>query len=194
MPRPKKYRIIRGCPPYHIFKPAGLPVRSIEYVALPHEGYEAIRLADLEGLSQEEGAKRMGISRATFGRILENAHRKVAEALTRGKGLLIEGGNFQIPGLLAGICMENRGGSEIMMGRFGRGGQGRGGGRGKGRGRGRMWERMPQEDRFGGLPEEVSCDAISEVRRLQEEKEILERKISELVARIDELEKKKNEG
>lgn len=53
---------------------------------------EAIRLADFEGLYQEEAAQRMGISRPTFGRILESAHRKIAEALISGKLLRIEGG------------------------------------------------------------------------------------------------------
>ena len=54
--------------------------------------FEAIRLADLEGLYQEQAAERMEVSRATFGRIIEIAHRKVAEALIRGKALKIEGG------------------------------------------------------------------------------------------------------
>lgn len=50
---------------------------------------EAIRLADLEGLYQEEAARRMGVSRATFGRILEEGRRKVAEALIKGKGIQV---------------------------------------------------------------------------------------------------------
>ena len=51
---------------------------------------EAIRLADYEGLYQEEAAARMKISRQTLGRILNEAHRKVAEALIQGKALKIE--------------------------------------------------------------------------------------------------------
>lgn len=54
--------------------------------------YEALRLADLEGLYQEQAAERMGVSRPTFGRILSSAHRKVAEALVGGKTLRIDGG------------------------------------------------------------------------------------------------------
>ena len=53
---------------------------------------EAIRLADLEGMYQEHAAENMGISRQTFGRIIESAHKKVAEALIKGKALRIEGG------------------------------------------------------------------------------------------------------
>jgi len=53
---------------------------------------EALRLADLEGLYQEEAAERMGVSRATFGRIVEAARRKTAQALVGGRALRIEGG------------------------------------------------------------------------------------------------------
>ncbi|RUM87792.1 MAG: hypothetical protein DSZ24_05330 [Thermodesulfatator sp.] len=62
-----------------------------EAVRLALDELEALRLADLEGLYQEEAAKRMGVSRATFGRILERARKKVAEALVMGKGIKIEG-------------------------------------------------------------------------------------------------------
>jgi transposase-like protein len=56
--------------------------------------YEALRLVDLEGLQQQEAAERMKVSRATCARILEEAHRKVADALTTGKAIRIEGGSF----------------------------------------------------------------------------------------------------
>jgi predicted DNA-binding protein (UPF0251 family) len=51
---------------------------------------EAIRLADLNGLYHEKAAKQMRVSRATFGRILENARRKIAKTLVEGKALRIE--------------------------------------------------------------------------------------------------------
>jgi len=57
---------------------------------------EALRLADLEGLSQEEAGSSMGVSRATFGRIIQRAHKVVAEALIHGKAILLEGGNYQV--------------------------------------------------------------------------------------------------
>jgi hypothetical protein len=38
----------------------------------------------------------MNVSRQTFGRIIESARRKMAEALVRGKALRIEGGDVQI--------------------------------------------------------------------------------------------------
>lgn len=58
-----------------------------EQVTLDLDELEALRLADLLGLYQEQAAEKMGVSRATFGRILESAHRKVAGALVEGKVL-----------------------------------------------------------------------------------------------------------
>ncbi len=65
---------------------------ELEEVALSVDEFEALRLADLEGLYQDGAAERMGVSRATFGRIVETARRKVAEALVLGKALKIGGG------------------------------------------------------------------------------------------------------
>ena len=71
------------------FKPRGIPMVELQEVVLGRDETEALRLADLLGLSQEEVGQRMGVSRATVGRILEAAHRKVAEALVVGKALRI---------------------------------------------------------------------------------------------------------
>ena len=92
MPRPHCCRRISGMPPAPLFKPAGVPLRALDVVAMTLDELEAIRLADLEGLYQEEAAAWMGVSRATFGRILDAAHRKVAGALVEGRALRIEGG------------------------------------------------------------------------------------------------------
>lgn len=78
------------------FKPAGIPLRALEEIQLTVEEAEAIRLKDLEGLEQEEGAEKMNISRPTFQRILASARQKVADALLNGKAIRIEGGNFEI--------------------------------------------------------------------------------------------------
>jgi len=79
------------------FKPAGVPARPLEAVALSVEELEAIRLKDVEGLQQEECAQRMRISRPTFHRVLESARQKVADALINGKAVRIEGGYFALP-------------------------------------------------------------------------------------------------
>ncbi|HVP57742.1 MAG TPA: DUF134 domain-containing protein [bacterium] len=74
------------------FKPRGVPLRFLEEVALGVDELEAIRLADLEGMYQEDAARRMRVSRQTFGNIIASAHRKVADALANAKALRIEGG------------------------------------------------------------------------------------------------------
>jgi predicted DNA-binding protein (UPF0251 family) len=78
------------------FKPAGIPLRALEEIRLTVEEAEAIRLKDLEGLEQEEGAERMNISRPTFQRVLASARQKLANALLNGKAIRIEGGNFEM--------------------------------------------------------------------------------------------------
>jgi predicted DNA-binding protein (UPF0251 family) len=65
-------------------------------VTLPHEELEALRLADLEGLTQEEAAGNMGVSRSTFQRVVAHARRQVALALAEGNALQIEGGTFDV--------------------------------------------------------------------------------------------------
>jgi hypothetical protein len=87
-----------------VFKPAGVPACSLEEVILAVDELEAIRLADLQGLYQEQAAKQMNISRQTFGRIIESAHRKVAETLVEGKALRIEGGEIEMAGMRSCKC------------------------------------------------------------------------------------------
>lgn len=96
MARPQKSRIVACDPGASYFKPRGVPLREIEEVRLTIDQMEAIRLADLEGLSQEEAGRKMGVSRATFGRIVQRARRTVAEALAHGKAILLEGGNYEV--------------------------------------------------------------------------------------------------
>ena len=90
MSRPKKYRCIKCKPDATYFKPRGIPLMDLEEVVLSMDELEAIRLADYEGLYHEDAAVRMKISRQTFGRILHEAHKKVAECLMKGKALKIE--------------------------------------------------------------------------------------------------------
>jgi predicted DNA-binding protein (UPF0251 family) len=96
MPRPIKCRRVDSIPGVTYFKPAGIPLRDLEEVCLSLEEIEAIRLKDLEGLEQEQGAERMNISRPTFQRVLSSARQQIANALINGKAIRIEGGNFEI--------------------------------------------------------------------------------------------------
>ena len=96
MPRPPKFRRVAFVPDATYFKPAGIPMRVLEEIVLSLEEAEAVRLKDLEGLEQEEGAKRMNVSRPTFQRVLAAARQKIADALLHGKAIRIGGGYFEM--------------------------------------------------------------------------------------------------
>lgn len=91
MPRPRKRRILTHGLSQAIYKPAGHALNSLTQVRLLPDELEALRLADLEGLTQAQSAERMGISRSTFQRTLERAHRQVALALVQRHALHIVG-------------------------------------------------------------------------------------------------------
>jgi predicted DNA-binding protein (UPF0251 family) len=74
-----------------VFRPAGPRRGTAPSVTLQCDEAEAVRLADLQGLYQADAAHRMGISRQTFGRIVESARRKIADAIINRKCLKIEG-------------------------------------------------------------------------------------------------------
>ena len=98
MPRPCCLRWIGFTPDVTYFKPAGVPLRTLEEIIVTFDEVEALRLADLDGLYQEQAAVRMKVSRATFARIVESARRKVAGALIHGKALRLEGGTITVKG------------------------------------------------------------------------------------------------
>jgi predicted DNA-binding protein (UPF0251 family) len=108
MPRPHCCRRVSGEPPSNFFKPRGIPLVKLEEVVLAVDELEALRLADKEGMYQDQAAEQMKISRATFGRIAEQARRKVAEALVEGKALRIEGGNFVMAEMRTFQCSNCR--------------------------------------------------------------------------------------
>ncbi|MFC1731907.1 DUF134 domain-containing protein [candidate division KSB1 bacterium] len=93
MPRPKSKRIVHYPPIFTEFKPMGIKGQSLQQVSLSLDEFEAFRLADHEGLSHEEAAEEMEISRSTFSRLLEKTRKKIADFIIRGKLLTIEGGN-----------------------------------------------------------------------------------------------------
>lgn len=97
--RPKIKRTIRFFPEITYFKPAGIPLRNLPEVILSMDEMEAIRLAELEDMDQEEAAKKMNISRITFLRILHSAHKKIAESLIYGKAIRMRGGDYTMPNL-----------------------------------------------------------------------------------------------
>ena len=93
--RPKNYRIVKIDPIISQFSPRGRPGRPDE-VSLSVDEYEAIRLSDCLGLNQKNAAVSMRISQQTFSRILRHAHKLVADAITAGKIIKIQGGSYVI--------------------------------------------------------------------------------------------------
>jgi predicted DNA-binding protein (UPF0251 family) len=110
MPRPPKCRRVAFLPGATYFKPAGIPLRVLNEVRLSVEEAEAVRLKDVEGLEQGEGAEKMNISRPTFQRVLASARQKIADALLSGKAIRIEGGNFEIAPGITPLEFARRGG------------------------------------------------------------------------------------
>jgi len=93
--RPGKYRIVKVDPKISQFSPRGRPGRP-EEVGLKMDEFEAIRLADYQGLSQKDAAKSMRISQQTFSRILRKAHKLIAKGITTGSAIRIQGGQYVI--------------------------------------------------------------------------------------------------
>lgn len=90
--RPQKTRKVKCEPGERCFRPKCLPLSKVEKVYLTIDEFEAVRLADVEGLKQQEAAERMSVSRATFSRIINSAHEKIGDALVNIKAIKIEGG------------------------------------------------------------------------------------------------------
>lgn len=78
------------------FKPICKPLKKLKSAYLTLDEFEALRLADLEGLKQVDAAKRLKISRPTFSRIVASAHMKIADGLVNIKAIRIEGGCCKI--------------------------------------------------------------------------------------------------
>lgn len=90
MARPVRCRRIERMPVYRSFSPDD--VSATEIIQMTVDEYEALRLLDDEGLTQEVCAARMNIARTTVTAIYDSARKKVADVLVHGKRLLITGG------------------------------------------------------------------------------------------------------
>jgi hypothetical protein len=113
MPRPRRFRRVRFEPNITYFKPAGVKMIDLEESILTVDEFEAVRLKDLEGLEQDNCAKKMNISQPTFFRLLDSARKKIADAIVNGKAIKIEGGVYKMVGF-----GRNRGGRGRMGGPF----------------------------------------------------------------------------
>jgi len=168
MGRRKKKRFVNTAPRASFFKPSGIPARELEKQELTLDGFEALRLVDCEGMQQQDAAELMGISRPTLSRILSEARKAVATALTKGRAIQIEGGEFHyvggcdsdspnsggddMPG--QGRCCTRQGGGKGQ-------GQGRGMGQGKGQGMGRARARSTQGADSGVSPAKLPSGKVA---------------------------------
>jgi len=96
MARPKCSKHVESLPQVRGFAPIGQGDRDFPVVVLSIEEREALRLADRDGLYQDEAAIRMGVSRPTFARLIAAARQKSAHALIEGCLLLMEGGDYHV--------------------------------------------------------------------------------------------------
>ena len=94
--RPKKIRSVKCLPGERCFRPLGKSRGGPRGVELSIDEFEALRLADLEGMTHAGAAGLMKVSRPTFTRILASAHIKVADGLVNIKVIRIEGGCCRI--------------------------------------------------------------------------------------------------
>jgi len=145
MVRPHISKNVRFMPDVTYFKPRGVPLRDLEEVTLTHEELESLRLANIEKLSQEKAAEKMGCHQSTFQRTIARAREKLTDALVNGKAIKIHGGAYKMPG---GDGLGPRG---LGLGKGHGVGKGQGSGRGAGMGRG-----FGRRQGFGG-PEVCVC-------------------------------------
>lgn len=89
--RPRVRRIISGTPDSRCYLPRCSLDDKPSVISLSPEEIELIRLIDIEGLEQEEAARKLGVSRKTAWRDLQEVRWKIADALVNGKGIEITG-------------------------------------------------------------------------------------------------------
>lgn len=98
MPQIGRRKVVRKIEKDHThvcFKPCGIRGIHLEQMHLDTDEMEAVRLSDFEGLYQQECADRMGISRTTFSRLIESAHKKIADALLHGKAIVMKNNHIK---------------------------------------------------------------------------------------------------
>lgn len=96
MVRPKKKRLVSELPSVCFFKPQAVPLSQLKTIILTVEDFEALKLIDLNELEQKEAAEIMGVSQPTLFRVLNNARKKVADAIVNGKAIRIDGGDYVV--------------------------------------------------------------------------------------------------
>lgn len=96
MARPRKWKNVCALPPINEFLTHGAPGAAVPSQIMTVEEYEVIRLIDKSGMTQEECAAHMGVSRPTVQIIYNSARKKLADYLTDGGRLRIGGGDYRL--------------------------------------------------------------------------------------------------
>lgn len=118
MPRPVKWRKVCCLPESKRFGPLDSFANEQDYVNMKVDEYEAVRLIDLEGFTQEECATQMNVARTTVQGIYNEARKKLADSLVNGKIIFIEGGEYRLCDHYGktcggGSCRRHRCGKEV---------------------------------------------------------------------------------
>ena len=95
MPRPKKCRRVCALPNAVSFVPDP-QADDLPPIVMAVEEYEAIRLIDYLGCTQEEAAARMAVARTTVQAIYDRARWKMAAVLVERRRLEIRGGEYRL--------------------------------------------------------------------------------------------------
>jgi predicted DNA-binding protein (UPF0251 family) len=88
-PKIKRHICSESFAKYRLFKPNGVSTSELVKIIIESDEFESIRLVDIEGLSQQDAAKQMQVSRQTFANILKKARLKVSNALFNGSALVL---------------------------------------------------------------------------------------------------------
>ena len=121
LPRPSKRRKVCKLPDTKEFRPVG-ELHDEAIVTLSVDEFEAVRLIDRQGFSQEECGRYMQVSRTTVQTIYNSARKKIARALVEGMTLRINGGNYRLCDgdeefCGCGGCARHRNGTTIVSDR-----------------------------------------------------------------------------
>lgn len=115
MARPRKCRRVCCMPVSSAFLPSERPETAApdreDPIVMTIDEYEAVRLIDHEGLSQEECSRYMDVARTTVQQIYTSARKKIAGALVEARPLFIKGGDYRLcdsseAGTGCGGCMR----------------------------------------------------------------------------------------
>lgn len=93
--RPRRYRMVHRKPEGRIFTTMDNENAGVQPILLTVDELEALRLSEIEELYHADAAKKMNVSRQTFGRIIKSARKKVASHLVDCKTLIVKGGDIE---------------------------------------------------------------------------------------------------